>query len=457
MPVSSLKHCSWICLGGLGAAGVLSAAYASVVPLAVALCLLGTLFSVRLRRCRRARVSAELDCARGDAERRAAESRYRELVEQVESIILRLDTEGRLLFQNEYARRFFGYGDEEILGRNTIGPLVPPEESTGRDLAQYMREVCEAPEKHSPGVNENVRKDGSRVWVAWTNKALRDEVGCVRELLCVGTDVTREKFGEDHLLQAKRVAEEASRAKSEFLANMSHEVRTPLNGIIGMTELLCYTPLTDEQREYTDCILSSAEALLGIINDILDLSKIEAGRIGFDMVEFDLKSSLEMVLQVLGVKAEEKGLLLSSELSPGLPLLFRGDSGRLRQVITNLVANGIKFTEEGGVTVRVSLEAEEETRAKLRFDVVDTGIGIPSDRMGCLFQSFSQVDASTTRRYGGTGLGLAISKKLVQLMGGDIGVESEMGKGSRFWFTVWLDKQPICELVPSGDRSSEAS
>ena len=241
---------------------------------------------------------------------------------------------------------------------------------------------------------------------------------------------------------AKEEADAANNAKSEFLANMSHEMRTPMNGIVGMTELLLDTKLTSEQREYADTVHDSTDALLIIINDILDFSKIEAGKMEMDIINFDLRIAVENTTDILAIKAHEKSLELSCFINPEVPFLLRGDPGRIRQVLINLTGNAIKFTDSGEIGISVIMVEETESHVTVRFNVKDTGIGIPDDRMNRLFKSFSQADASTTRRHGGTGLGLVISKQITGLMGGQIGVESKEGEGSIFWFTAVMEKQP---------------
>ncbi|MBN1297537.1 response regulator [bacterium] len=255
------------------------------------------------------------------------------------------------------------------------------------------------------------------------------------------TENEKRRQAEAIMEQALAEAESASIAKSQFLAMMSHEIRTPLNGIIGMSNLFAETKLTSEQKEYLDIILISGEALLSVVNDILDFSKIEAGKLDLECVDFDLNVAVQESVDILAAKAEEKKLELVYYIEENVPTYVTGDPGRLRQIILNLGNNAIKFTHQGEILIRVSLDTETDSTAIIRFSISDTGIGIPHDRLESIFGAFTQVDASTTRRFGGTGLGLAISKKLSTMMGGEIGVTSEPGKGSKFWFSVALQKQ----------------
>jgi len=356
--------------------------------------------------------------------------------------------------------------DFDLSGRQNLKDvwldLIHPgdREQSSKKFADYL-------EAGSPGMYENTfrmrHRDGSWVWILSRGSTLRDTNGQVTDKT-VGThiNITDRKVAEDKLKNAfdeaeklNRILEEqtananhlaaaaevASIAKSEFLANMSHEIRTPMNGVIGMTGLLLDTELSVEQQQYAEIIRSSGESLLTIINDILDFSKIEAGKLNLETIDFDLRDLLEEFGPMMAIRAQEKGLEFICAAHPDVPSSLKGDPGRLRQVLTNLTGNAIKFTSSGEVAVRVELDAKTNDQAILRFSVRDTGIGIPADKIGLLFDKFTQVDASTTRKYGGTGLGLAISKQLAQMMGGNIGINSKEGQGSEFWFTVKLGMQ----------------
>ena len=280
------------------------------------------------------------------------------------------------------------------------------------------------------------RGDDSYADILDRGEILRDHSGKAVRMVGVMMDISRRKGAEQELQQAKDAAEAASMAKSEFLANMSHEIRTPMNGVIGMTDLALDTELTSEQREYLLAVKLSADSLLTVINDILDFSKIEAGKIELELKDFDLRDTLETTLKALALRADDKGLELMCEIAPDVPNLVRGDGNRLRQVIVNLVGNAIKFTDTGEVRLNVEVAEPVGDRHLLHFTVSDSGIGIPDEKQKLIFEPFSQADSSTTRKYGGSGLGLTISSRLAQVMGGKMWVESTVGRGTRFHFTV---------------------
>jgi len=397
---------------------------------------------------------------RTEAARRESERKYRELVQLANSIILRWTPDGRILFLNEFGQRFFGYTEAEICGRHVIGTLVPETESNGRNLSPLMEEICANPTAFEQSVNENMRRNGERVWIAWTNKAVPAKQGQVAEILSIGTDITARRRAEEAIREVnvsleRRVAERtaelalardraegADRTKSAFLATMSHELRTPLNSIIGFTGLLLRGlagPLNAEQTKQLRMVKDSGQHLLALINDVLDISKIEAGQIEIANAPFDLPESIQKVVQTVTPLANKKQLPLIAQIAPDVSRIT-SDRRRVEQILLNLLSNAIKFTEQGEVTLTAEI-VPGMPRSALRISVADTGLGIKRENLDKLFQPFRQLDTGLTRQHEGTGLGLAICKRLVERLGGTITVESEWGKGSTFQCTLPIDPE----------------
>jgi two-component system, sensor histidine kinase and response regulator len=356
------------------------------------------------------------------------------IVEQSSEAIFTRDLAGHITSWNSGAAAMFGYTPREAVGRAlNLGRSTPEEER------QRMRRLM-AGEKFSYDTRATTSSGGSIEIQVAVAPLLDDGNRCIGSI-AVARDVTQHKRSEEALRLAREAAEAANHAKSSFLARMSHEIRTPMNGVLGMTELLLETGLTGTQRKYAETVQRSGKTLLGIINDLLDFSKIEAGKLELENVDMDLRRTIEDIVELLAERAHAKGLELACRVPPGLVTHVKGDPLRLGQVLTNLVGNAIKFTEQGSVLIRVAGVEETAERVSMRFDVTDTGVGISPEAQTRIFEEFAQADGSTTRKHGGSGLGLAISKQLVEMMGGTIHVESALGAGSTFWFTASFEKQ----------------
>jgi PAS domain S-box-containing protein len=369
---------------------------------------------------------------------RESEERFRIMADSCPTIIWVTDAAGKVRLTNRICREFFGAALEQSDDDRWHLFIHPG------DRSQYVGRFLLAVRQRVPFRAEaRVRRsDGEWRWIASHAEPRLSLSGEFLGHVGISPDITARKQSEEDLQRAKNAAEGANRFKSEFLANMSHEIRTPMNGIIGLTELALDTGLTAEQRSYLEDVKSSADSLLRILNDILDFSKIEAGKLEFEIIEFDLRQTVEATLKVLNIRAASKNLELSCDVGPSVPSRVLGDPGRLRQILMNLTGNAIKFTEHGDVAIRVERWPEIAGEVELHFSVKDTGIGIPLHKQQQVFGAFSQADSSLTRRFGGTGLGLTISSQLVEMMGGRIWLESEEGTGSTFHFTLRLGIAP---------------
>jgi len=363
-------------------------------------------------------------------------TRFKQLAEIFPETIFEADSSGTVTFANDHGIRQFRYSQEELAAGVNVANMVAPEcrQLVARRLKEKLQGI-----DHGYLEYTALRHDGTTfdaLGLTVPNVVAGNVVG-VRGFVM---DITERIAAEQELLVAKDAAEAANQAKSEFLATMSHEIRTPMNGVIGMTGLLLDSNLTPEQREYAEIVKKSGDNLLNLINNILDFSKIEARKLDLELINFDLRLMLEDTAEMLAARAYDAGLELICRVEPAVPAYLNGDPGRLRQIITNLAGNAIKFTHAGEVVISASLTSEQDGFVQILFEIIDSGIGIPEARRAAVFEPFTQVDGSTTRKYGGSGLGLAICKQLTELMGGKIGVTSEEGKGSTFWFTAKLEK-----------------
>jgi PAS domain S-box-containing protein len=414
---------------------------------------------------RRSRDELEINVANRTAELREAKDAAESLKEHFQLLldstgegIYGIDVKGLCTFANLAAAKLLGYRVEEMIGQN-MHELIHSRHEDGSPHA-----LVDCPIYRCLALEQSCRVDQDTFWtldqtpvvVEYSAHPMRAGGRVVGSVIAF-SNISARKLAELELRRAKEFAERASQAKSEFLAKMSHEIRTPLNGVVGMIDQLVHTELSPQQRRYTSLARIAAESLMSVINDILDFSKIEAGRVEIETVEFDLRQRVEDLIELFCPVAAKKNLELSCTLPVGLPGHLLGDSNRIGQVLTNLIANAIKFTAIGSIRVRLSIQSSDTKRFVIRMEVTDTGMGIPADRMGQLFESFSQLDSSISRQFGGTGLGLAICKRLVELMGGEIGVRSELHQGSTFWLTLPLFFPHQTKPASAADTSPRAA
>src|SRR5690606_17482150 len=400
--------------------------------LVTAIALLSTAGALYAWREARARVT-ELD--RQTRRLQESEARYRGLVDSQGDVIIRRTPEGILTFANQSFYDMVGTAHGDMLGERPRIEVI--EGNIAGDLTRRL-----ASARFQARYEQLIRTPHGERWYAWEDNTILDADGAVSEIQSVGRDITEQKRALAELARARDEAESANRAKSMFLATVSHEIRTPMNGVLGMVGLLLDTPLSSEQRTYARAVQTSGRALMALAADILDLSKVEAGRLEIERREFDLLETVEGVVELLSPRAHDKTVDIAAYVDSRLPRTVFGDQARLRQILLNLAGNGIKFTDRGGVVVRAEPVSGGEDGAAvqaIRFSVQDTGIGMRPGEVDRLFEEFQQADSTPSRRYGGTGLGLAISRRLVRLMGSDIEVTTAPGEGSVFSFDLRLD------------------
>jgi PAS domain S-box-containing protein len=384
-------------------------------------------------------------------EKLASSERFlKTIIDTEPECIKMLDSDCNLTMMNRAGLEIIEADSLEQVQGLCVSPLIT--EPYRDAFIELTRQVF----KGVPGILEFeiIGLKGRRIWLDTHAVPFCNEQGKIISLLGITRDITDRKEAENKLLEAKAAAEAANSAKSQFLSTMSHEIRTPMNSVLGVIQLLQQTKLTSEQRELTGIAISSGIKLVDLLNDILDLAKIEAGKMELEITDFDLPSMISDTINILTLQARAKGIQLISSHNPDVPAALKGDAGRLRQIIINLVGNALKFTPQGSITLHIQKESEDDKSLTLRFLIQDSGIGIAAEKLDHVFESFTQADGSTTRIYGGTGLGLAICKQLVELMGGTIGVESVDGTGSMFWFTVVVEKQqsaPLSNPLPLGE------
>jgi PAS domain S-box-containing protein len=358
--------------------------------------------------------------------------------------------DGKIEWVNEGFERLTGYILAEIIG--SFGDTVVKDNLSGLNPAsEYFKEMMSTLKSVSYE-SKNYSKTGNEYWVFTTITPILDADGSIKKIIAVDSEITARKIAEFQMMEAKQEALKLAKIKEEFLANMSHEIRTPMNAIVGMAQLISETELNEKQKKYIDSIRFASDNLLALINDVLDLSKLEAEKIDFEKIPFSIKEVIEKLVEIMRHKIDEKGLSIELIVDAKLPEVLIGDPFRLNQIIMNLLSNSVKFTKKGGIKIELTIENETEKDVNIRFDVTDTGIGISKENITKVFEHFTQAESEITRKYGGTGLGLTIVKKLVESQNGAINVESELGKGTRFYFTVGFEKGTNSQRISTNKK-----